>query len=301
LSLTKLSLIATVCAAPGIILISPLIYQTFLAVGINQPFLVVVPVTLLLGLLLINFELVATSFRWLLPAASTLAAVCFIVAALLQPNFSPQQPKGNEIFYALNADTGKAVWASGDRRPDEWTSQFFSSDATVAPLNDYLPWVNGPVFLQQSAPVATLAAPEIKVLDDQVQEQTRRIHMRISSAREAATLFIYSGTEFSEASVNGQPFTKRQDAPAWEKGQVLMYSAPPREGIELLLKTKSSEPLIVKVVDRSFQFPELTNVTVKARPSYIVPAPSSYSDSTFISKSFSLPFTQTTVSSITNH
>jgi len=287
LSLTKLCLISAVCAAPGIILISPLIYQIFIAVGISQTSLIVVAVTLLLGLLLINFEFVASSFRWLLPAAATLAAVGFIVAALLQPR---QQPKSNEIFYALNADTGKAVWATSDARPDEWTSQFLSTNAATAPLNDYFPWLSGgEVFLQQSAPATTLAAPEIKILDDQVQDQIRQIHMRVSSPRDAAQLFIYSGTEISEASINGQPLAKRQDAPAWQKDQMLIYSAPPREGVELVLKTKSSEPLILKVVDRSFQFPELTNVTIKARPSDIVPTPFSYSDSTFIGKSFSLP------------
>jgi peptidase M28-like protein len=301
LSLTKFSLISAVCAVPGIILISPLIYQTFVGIGISQTSLLVVPLTLLLGLLLVNFELMASSFKWLLPAASTLAAVCFIAAALLQTDFSPQQPKGDEIFYALNADTGKAVWASSDARPDEWTSQFLSTDTPAAPLDDYLPGVNGQVFLQQPAPAATLAAPEIKVLEDQVQEQTRSIHMRVISAREAATLFIYSGTELSEAFVNGQPLTKGPDAPAWNKGQMLVYWAPPREGIELLLKTKSSEPLIVKVVDQSFQLPELANVTVKDRPNYIVPAPFSYSDSTFISKSFSLPLAPATVSNISSH
>jgi hypothetical protein len=186
-------------------LISPMTYQIFVAVGISQTSLVVVPVTLLLALLLVNFELMASTFRWLLPAASTLAAVCFIVAALLQPQ---QQPKSNEIFYALNADTGKAVWASGDARPDEWTSQFLSSDAPAAPLDDYLPWLKGDVFIQQPAPAVILATPEIQVLDDQVQDQTRRIHMRVRSAREAATLFIYSGTEFSEAFVNGQPLAR---------------------------------------------------------------------------------------------
>jgi hypothetical protein len=124
--------------------------------------------------------------------------------------------------------------------------------------------------------------------------------MRVSSAREAATLFIYFGTEFSQAFVNGQPLTKGHDAPAWEKGQLLIYWAPPREGIELLLKTKSSEPLLLKVVDRSFEFPELTNITVKARPNYIVPAPFSYSDSTFIGKTFSLPLAPATVSNITS-
>ena len=297
LSLTKLCLISTVCAAPGIILISPLIYSTFVAVGISQTSLVVVPVTLLLGLLIINFELMTTNFRWLLPAAATLAAVCFIVVALLQPAYSQRQPRGNELFYVLNADTGKAVWASGAARPDEWTSQFLSKDVTAAPLND-LPWLKGAQFLQQPAPAASLAAPEIKVLDDQVQDQTRRIHLRVSSAREAAMLFIYSDTEISEASVNGQQLPKRQDAPVWGKGEMLVYSAPPREGVELILKTKS-EPLIVKVVDRSFEFP--ANVIVKARPNYIVPAPNSFSDSTIISKSFSLPFTPATVSGNTSH
>ncbi len=299
LSLTKLGYLTAVCAAPGIVLISPLIYQTFVAVGINQTSFIVVPFTLLLGLLLVNFELITSNARWLLPVASTMAAVCFIVAALLQPDFGFQQPKGNEIFYALNADTGKAVWASGDAHPDEWTSQFLSGNATAAPLNDYLPWLDGEVLLQQPAPAATLAAPEIKILDDQVQDQTRRIHLRVSSAREAATLFIYSGTELSEAFVNGQPLAKGQGAPAWKKGQMLIYSAPPGEGIELLLKTESSEPLIVKVVDRSYELPELTNVTVKARPNYIMPAPFSYSDSTFISKSFSFPLAKATVSNIT--
>ena len=277
-----------VCAAPGVILISPLIYQIFVAVGISQTSLIVVPVTLLLGLLVVNLELGASSFRWLLPAASTLAAVCFIAVALLQPDFSQQEPKTNEIFYVLNADTGKAVWATADARPDEWTSQFLSANASAAPLHD-LPWLNGQVFLQQSAPGATLAGPELKVIDDKIQDQTRLIHMRVSSARDAAQLIIYSGTEISEASINGQPLAKRQDAPAWQKDQMLIYSAPPREGIELVLKTKSSEPLIMKVVDRSYQFPELTNLTIKARPSDIVPTPFSYSDSTFVSKSFSWP------------
>lgn len=286
LSLTRLCLISAVCAAPGIILMTPLIYQTFIALGLSQTAVIVVPVTLLLGLLMIDFEVIGSSFRWLLPVGATIAAVCFIVAALLQPR---QQPKSNEIFYVLNADTGKAVWATSDARPDEWSSQFLTSSAATAPLDESLPWLSGEVFLQQAAPPATLAAPEIKILDDQLQDQTRSLRLRVASAREAATLFIYSGTEFSEAFVNGQPLRKSQDGPAWEKDQILIYSAPPREGVELLLKAKSSDPLIVKVVDRSFQFPELKNLTIKARPSDIVPTPFSYSDSTFISKSLRMP------------
>jgi hypothetical protein len=144
LSLPKLCLIAAVCAVPGIILISPLIYQTFVALGISQTSLIVVPVALLLGLLVINFESIASGFRWLLPAVSTLAAACFIVAALLQPDYSNEQPRSNELFYVLNADTGKAVWVSSDARPDEWTSQVLSSDAPAGEC-----FYNSPLRLQR--------------------------------------------------------------------------------------------------------------------------------------------------------
>lgn len=298
LSLTRLCLLATVCAVPGVILITPVIYQTFVAVGINQTSFMVVPVTLLLGLFLLSFELITSTARWLLPAVSTVAAVGFIVAALLQVDFGLQRPKANEIFYSLNADTGKAVWVSGDAHPDEWTSQFLSSDAAKASVSDSFPWLGGEVYLTQTAPVATLPAPEIKIVDNQLQGETRRVHLRVSSPRDAASLYIYLSSEFAEAIVNGQPLSEKQDAPAWDKDRLLIYSAPPREGIDLLLKTKSSEPLIVKVTDRSFQLPELPNATIKARPGYLMPAPFSYTDSTFISKSFSFPLAEATASNL---
>ena len=289
LSSVKLCLIATLGAVPGIILMTPLIYQIFVALGISLTSLLVVPFTLMLGLLIVNFVLIASARRWLLPAVTAIAAVCFMITALLQPDFNQRVPKQDEIFYALDADTGKAVWASGDAQADEWTSQFLSSDAHTAVLTDYFPWLKTDVFLQQQAQVAPLPAPEIEVVDDQVQEQTRSIRMRIKSPREAATLFIHVDSELSEKFVNGQLIATGQGGPSPEKSWILIYSAPPREGIDLLFKTRSSEPLIMKVVDRSFQLPELTNLTIKARPSHIIPAPFTYTDSTFIGKSFSLP------------
>ena len=131
----------------------------------------------------------------------------------------------------------------------------------------------------------SLPAPEMKVLEDQTQDQTRSIRMRVGSPREAATLIVYVETELSEAVVNGHALPGRRSGS--NRGWMLIYFAPPKEGIDLLLKTKSSEPLKMTVVDRSFQLPELGNI--KGRPDYIVPMPSSYTDSTFISKSFVTP------------
>jgi len=303
LSPIKLCLVATLCAVPGIILMVPLIYQTFVVFGVSQVSIVVVPVALLLLLFIVNFDLMATAARWLLPAVTGLAAIGFIIAAVAQPDFNQRRPRSNELFYALNADNGKAVWASTDARPDEWTSQFLRSDVRAAAMNDYFPWLDTDVFLQQQASTAPLPAPEIKVLDDTSDEQTRSVHMHVSSAREAATLFIYVNTGLTEAFVNGRPLTKQQTTSTSDKHWMLIYYAPPREGIDLLLKTAPSTPLNVKVVDRSFELPEFNDFKIKARPEYIIPAPFSLTDSTFISKSFSvpLPTTQATAGKPANH
>jgi hypothetical protein len=67
-------------------------------------------------------------------------AVGIIIAAIAQPDFNRQQPRSAQIFYLLNADTGKAVRASADAQLDQWTSQFFSHDARAAAIKDDLPW-----------------------------------------------------------------------------------------------------------------------------------------------------------------
>lgn len=300
LSAAKLCFITTLCAVPGVVLFSILIYQMFIALGISQTLVIVVPVTLLLGLFVVNLDLLTSGARWLMPAAFAVIAIGFMIAAIAQPDFNQREPRSNEIFYALNADTGRAVWASGNAHPDEWTSQFLSSGARTAVMTDNFPWLSEDQFLQEQTSTASLPPPEVKVLADSSQDQTRSVDLRITSPREAAQLFIYVGSNVSEGFVNGQRLPDRQSGPASKKGWMLIYWAVPPEGIDLVLNTKSSEPLRMKVVDRSFQLPELTNVTIKPRPGYLIPAPFSYTDSTFVTKSFSLPPAILTTARIAN-
>jgi hypothetical protein len=211
-SAVKLCLVFTLCAVPGVILISPVIYHVFVAVGLNWTSVLVVPVSLLLGLFVVNFDLIGTKTRWLLPVITAAVAICFFVVAVFQPDFNQRQPKRDELFYALNADTGKAVWASGDAQPDEWTSQFLSGETQSTAMSEYFPWLETDLLLQRQAPDASLPEPEVKVLQDQVQDQARSVHLRVSSPREAATLYIYVKNELSEKFVNQQSLGNGQTA-----------------------------------------------------------------------------------------
>ncbi len=300
LGVAKFSLLTTLGAVPGVVLLSPLIYQIFVIFGVSQTLVIVVLVALLLGLFVVNFELITSASRWALPAVATVVAIGFMIAAIAQPDFNQREPRSNELFYALNADTGKAVWATADAQPDEWTSQFMTTDARTSAMTDNFPWLDSDQFLQQQTATLSLPAPEVKVLADHSQDQTRSVQMRITSARDAAQLFIYTNSEITEAFVNGQQLSIEHPEPTSSKHWMLIYSAPPREGIELLLKTKPSVQLSMKVVDRSYQLPDVKDLTIKARASDIIPAPFSYTDSTFVSKSFSLP-PPTATGQLANH
>ncbi len=275
-------------AACGVVLLGPLAFQLFVAFGVDMIYAVAALTALLLGLFVVQFDLRAGARRWLLPAASAAVALCFVLVALLQPGFGGRRPQRDDLFYALNADTGRAGWASTDAQPDEWTSQFLSGDGHRAALTDYVPWMDTGEFLQHAAPVAPLPAPEVRVLEDAVEGGVRSLHLRVVSAREASALYVYVGSEIFDGTVGGKPLVNRAESGP-DQGWILNYWAPPAEGVDLTFKTKSFEPLGVKVVDKTYQLPASESLSVSPRPNNFMPAPFTYSNSTFVVRSFSLP------------
>ncbi|MBW4635040.1 MAG: M28 family metallopeptidase [Iphinoe sp. HA4291-MV1] len=283
--------VLTACAIPGIILLAPTIYLVFVALSLKLSGVVMVLVVLLLGLLIPHLCLMSipNKNKWLLPTASILVSLSFIVLASLTSGFDANHPKPNSIFYGLNADTGKAIWASIDEKPDEWTSQFLSANTEKGILAEYLPLVPKK-FLNSQAPVATLAAPNIEPLSDQVRHGVRIVRVQITSPRQARIMSIYvdSNTEVLAAVVNGKRIDKN-DIPAHiEPGKlwVLNYFAFPKEGIELTLEVKPSQPLKIRTVDQSDGLPGIPGIFFKTRPKDMMPMPFGVSDSTLVSKSF---------------
>ena len=67
-----------------------------------------------------------------------------------------------------------------------------------------------------------------------------------------------------------------------------MYLALPKDGIELVIETRSAPPLAVRLVDESYGLPRLEGEKLKDRPEHMMPAPSFRSDSTLVSQNCSL-------------
>ena len=280
------ALVLCCLAVPALVIIPPIIYLVFTALGLNSSGAVIILVCLLAGLLIPQLDLISGSSRWLLPTASALASLAFVIALSLTAGFDERRPKPGTIFYLEDANTREAIWVS-NMGPDEWTSQFISADAEKYELPEYLPFETTQ-FLKSKAQVVPLAPPEAILLDDASTDDVRRVRLLVRSSRAATDILIYidSKAEVRKAVLNGKPipaYGSPQDRSTNSLG--VHYYAPPVEGIELTLEVKQGRPLGIRVVDRSYGLPE-TDGTFKPWPDSVMPAKYVYSNSTLVSKSF---------------
>jgi hypothetical protein len=278
--------VLSICAIPGILLLLPTIYLIFIALTVSLSGVVAVLVVLVLGLLIPHLASIAIFHRWLLPRLALGLSLIALLAGSFTAGFDADRPKPNSIFYGLNADTGKAIWASADREPDEWTSQFLSATPETARLTEYLP-MSSRKFLQSQAPIAPLTAPEIELLSDEVREGIRTLRWRVTSPRQARILQLSadSDAEILATAVNGKKIDRVQSQ-RWG----LNYFALPAKGIELTLAVKPSSKFELKVADRSDGLPQITGKAFKPRPRSMMATAfaGGVSDSTLVGKSYQI-------------
>ena len=286
----KIFVILALCLLPGVLLFSQVIYLVYLALMMTAGVVLVIPAVLLLGLLLPLLEFTAKPRRWAVPAVALLAALGLAAAGVATAGFDRNNPRNQNIFYGLNADTGAAVWASDDPRPDEWTSQFISANAEPGSLPDFFPAATWP-FIKGEAVALPLPAPTVEVLGDESQSEMRTIRLLIRSQRKApvVTVYVEGGDDIAGAYIDGKSLTADgADKPQTnEHYLVLHYHGLPEDGVELKLILKSSRPLKIRVNDRTFGLPEIPGANFKARPDYMMPISLPYSDATFVTKTFS--------------
>jgi len=283
----KILAVATLCALPGLFLIAPVIHSLGVALELSSPAMMQVPVVLLLGLLIPQLYAVLKSSGWLLPSAMAVLGIVLIIYAHQTFKFDKDHPRQNNIFYALNADTGKATWASTDEQVDQWTSGFFSNESERGSIEEYLPnRYTG--FLKHAAPAIAARGPEVTLLEDKTTD-VRVMRLRITSPRQAPVISIYADvtTPDLKATIDGKSVgdaAKPTPVDADHRWG-LIYSAVPPNGIELVLTMKNPQPLKLSVVDRSFGLPQIPQMST-TYPLDAIPVPTALSDSTYVTRKF---------------
>jgi hypothetical protein len=279
--------VLALCAVPGVVLLVPMVYQIFVAMGFNALIYGTALVVLLCGLLVPHFALMGNARRWLLPCVAAAAALILMAAAAFNSGFSERYPKSDNVFYVLNADTGKAAWASADESPDEWTTQFFSPNFTRGSVSEYVP-LSFAGYLRNPAPAAPLSAAGITVAGDSTTDGVRKLQLRVVSTHAGINVTVPgdAGVGVMAAVVNGKRVESgKQGQPASSWG--LQYWAPPAGGFDLVLELKGSQPVPLKVVEQSYGLPQLPGKPFTPRPGNLMPTTGLNSDLALISKSYS--------------
>jgi hypothetical protein len=286
----KLCAVLCLCAIPAIVMLVPMIHQVFIGLTVGLVGAIMALVVLLFGLLIPHFSFIAAPNKWLAPGALAITGLALVLITAASFRFTSDHPKQDSIFYVLNADTGKASWASDDQKADEWTSQFLSVNASRATLPELFSSESRLMFLRSDAPTAPITGPEIQVLEDSTSNETRSLRARITSSRRAEiiSLYIDSGAEVEEAWINGKQISNTAAAASGARRDrwALRYYAIPDEGIELTWRLKSFGPLKLRAVDQSYGLPEIQGASFTLRPNHIIPSSMALSDSTLVSKTF---------------
>jgi hypothetical protein len=283
--------IVVLAMLPAIFLIAPVTRVILIGVGVFASGMVMGFVSLFATLLIPQLDAVSSLFAKarpsLLPIVGALVGFICITTVLDNHSYDKSQPLANNIFYVLDATKNKAVWASIDNSPDEFTSQFLSQTPERGGLNEYLPLLQGQ-YLRNPAPSLAATPPIIEMIDESRTQDFRTLHLRIRSSRQAPALSVYvdSGTTVVEATINGKRI-EMTELSGQSGNWALNYCNPPRDGIDLILKVKLTGMLELSVVDQSYDLPQAPGLAFKPRPENMMAANFPLADSTLISKKFS--------------
>lgn len=288
--------VTSLCTVPGVFLYAELLqslYDVFTLIAVSG---IIALSVFFFGTIQFSLAVLLRRRWWLFAAFFFLAATGFIGTAIATRTPSPHFPKPNSIFYATDADSGTAVWATWDEKLDEWTQQFFPSRPDTVLLSQYFPEWKSPILSHRTSPVG-LDAPEAELLSDETDDTVRTLSIRVSSSRGGFSmcLFADSSTRVYDSRVNGKTvdapldlahFLGRsffpQKLPQW----ILYYYADSSDALELEVEVPAFRPFRMRVVDRSLGLPQALTASLKPRPAWMIPRPNTTTDVTLVGKMF---------------
>ncbi|MGW3816941.1 M28 family peptidase [Streptomyces sp. NPDC005046] len=194
----------------------------------------------------------------MLAAGPVLGAV-LVAGGLAADGVDADHPSQVSLLYTLDADTGRARWASTGEGTHPWVERLVDQDR--ANLEDGFPNLVRPEWRTGAAPAARVPRPTARVLSTDRSGDTRTVRLRLGAeGGTASRLMLYAdttGATVTEARVGdvrvpGGANRPTADGP-WKWG--LIQVAPPADGVELTLKVRGTGPLKLRLVAQASGLP----------------------------------------------
>jgi hypothetical protein len=268
----------TVGALPGIILFVPGIYVMYHFALAPMIGVLAFMVSLLLGLLIPQLDLLTRAHPWRLSAGALVICVAFLVTGSLTAHSTPERPRPNAVAYLLDVDSGGATWFSGGTEQDDWTGQFFATEPEHGTVGKLFPIAKSSGFpiMKGAAPQVALEAPQVAVLDDKISGGVRTVRLNVSSPRGAPVMMLDVEPYAAVRAVVMDG--KRIEAIESERDLwSLTYYAVPTEGFRITLEVDPSQAIRIQVSDQTWDLvPEVldrSGTIVQPRSLDMMPMP----------------------------
>lgn len=304
-------------AAPGVLLTVPLIQLILAAFGLELIGAQAITVLTVLLLWLLVPLIIGTGLcRWLL-ALSALASLIFVSAGAASVRYTRNNPRHENVFYLLDADTGKSVWLNlnlqGSASPtvpvDDWAAQYVSRTPEKTVSGDYFDLRGKFPLFQHDAPVLPLEPPVARLLEDLTHDGKRTLRLLLGSPRHARVMQLVAESEGAAVALiafNGKPIqqgvviTRKADdgklpgsspQPTASRRVWLNYAGAPEAGLEVVLELEAPTsphargPIHIKLFDYSDGLPEIPGRSFQSRPENI--SMQHFADLTIVAKSYS--------------
>jgi hypothetical protein len=283
--------VAAVAALAGgavaVVVLAPTVALFFPALGLRTAAVPGFVVTLLAVSLLPAFELVFPEGRRavvaLVPGTALVLAVACTFVGLRVDRFDARHPVPSQLAYALDADSGRAWWASTEAHPGSFTRRYVSGRS---PLPVDFPFLAGADVATGKAQPAALEPPLITQEADRVAGDRHEITVRITPRRAVRLVTLDLAVprgRVTGARVLGTDVGK--EALGGDRLRIT-YSGPPAGGIEVLLTVEGRGPVTLRATDGSTGLDGLPGYT--PRPAGVGAAGTHSSDLVLVSTSTTL-------------
>jgi len=268
-----------------LLILAPVYIVAYLALGLGLPQVLMMICALSLWLiwpLLRDIAYLADGkFALLLLGAGFVMTLVVI----LDRDFDARHPRGEELFYAIDADHQQGFWVSSDARAGSWLGGFMGEGADTGNMTRIIPGYDQGILIKNT-PLPVYEAATLTVNSDRLVNGMREIdlHLRSGAAAEYVNLLFAVDAGITAAAINGFPVSLPEtqdllvsdmDGMSWWRWR--LYGLP-SEGADIVLTTETDQPVPVRIVEVDYQMPPGAPV----RPDDSTPRKYTWSDSTVI-------------------
>ncbi len=266
-----------ICCIPVVFILFPLVWALYIGLNVSAAPVIGGMIALLLVLLLPLFEIAQRDRPWWLPATACALGVFFAVAGVYGARPGPQRPIPSDLVYALDRESGEAVWATMQPGSDGWIERFVATEAAEGDLAPFLAG-NRRSYRASAAPAVDAPRARVEVISDVTDGAVRTVRLEIRSmiGPELINVSLGEGDDLRLIAVNGVPVDDSTVGGPGRGGADWLlqhYGEPPAGVLTIDLQPgRIDEPASVVVVEYLMRLPPVPGLDLERPPGWVAHA-----------------------------